>query len=409
MKKTLVALAALASVSAFADVVITGGFDVGYRSTTAGNATEKTAKLITNNNAYTSQIDFVVTEDLGGGLKAIAYAEADFNPAKPSVANASTTNNGYWYTGQFFNSEQYVGVSSASMGTLKLGAPNSEFLNAQGKLQPFGTALGGGYSDTFGRMGAVGTVGISGYIGNATTARVIRNERTIKYDSPVMNGAQVIVEYQPGNAQATGTTATSATTGTSYASNNNAWSATTLNYGNGPLTLTYTTGQISAGANAASGAYKPGTTSLNSGLTAGNLTANNSVAYTQYGGNYDVQSNLKVYLGFSTTKSTNTTASAASTDVENSQSANVAVKYTAGQVDYLFNRVNRTSNLTSDTVGAPNGNSTLTGAGINYNMSKTTMAYVRYEKASNVVTIAGASTNTYGAQTITAVGLLVKF
>ena len=391
--------------SAFADVVITGGFDAGYRSTTAGNAPEKTQKVITNNNAYTSQIDFVVTEDLGGGLKAIAYAEADFNPAKPSVANASTTNNGYWYTGQFFNSEMYAGITSASVGTLKIGSPNSEFLANQGKIQPFGTALGGGYSDTFGRMGTVAGVGISGYIGNATTARVIRNERTIKYDSPVMNGAQVVLEWSPGNSQGSGTTATSTTTGTSYASNNNAWSATTLNYGNGPLTLTYTTGQISAGANPSSGAYKISAQTL----TYGTLTANNSVTYTQYGGNYLLQPNLTAYLGFTTTKSSNTAASSTSTDVEDSKSANVALKYTAGQVDYLFNRINRTSNFASDTLGSPNGNSTLTGAGVNYNFSKMTSAYVRYEKASNVVTIAGSSANTYGAQTITAVGLLVKF
>ena len=404
MKKTLVALAAVSAVSAFADVVITGGFDAGYRSTTAGNAPEKTQKVITNNNAYTSQIDFVVTEDLGGGLKAIAYAEADFNPAKPSVANASTTNNGYWYTGQFFNSEQYVGITSASVGTLKIGSPNSEFLANQGKIQPFGTALGGGYSDTFGRMGTVANVGISGYIGNATTARVIRNERTVKYNSPVFNGAEVVLEWSPGNAQGSGGASTSTTTGTSYANNNNAWSATTLNYGNGPLTLTYTTGQISAGANAASGAITAPST-----LTASKLTANNSISYTQYGGNYLVQPNLTAYLGFTTTKSSNTAAGTSSTDVEDSKSANVALKYTQGQVDYLFNRINRTSNMTTDYVGAPNGNSTLTGAGVNYNFSKMTSAYVRYEKASNVVTIAGTSANTYGAQTITAVGLLVKF
>ena len=407
MKKTLVALAAFSAVSAFADVVITGGFDAGYRSTTAGNAPEKTQKVITNNNAYTSQIDFVVTEDLGGGLKAIAYAEADFNPAKPSVANASTTNNGFWYTGQFFNSEQYVGLTSPSIGTLKIGAPNSEFLNAQGKIQPFGTALGGGYSDTFGRMGTNAGVGISGYAGNATTARVIRNERTIKYDSPVFSGAQVIFEYQPGNGQGSGTTATSTTTGTNYTSNNNAWSATTLNYANGPLTLTYTTGQISAGANAAATAMSTvGTYKINS------ILANDSVTYTQFGGNYVVNSNLTVYAGATTTKSNNTTNGA--TDVEDSRSTNFAVKYTQGQVDYLFNRIQRTSNIALDSVQTPNGNSNLTGAGINYNFSKMSSAYVRYEKASNVVAIAGSTTATdtnskYGAQTITAVGLLVKF
>ena len=395
--------------SAFADVVITGGFDAGYRSTTAGGAPEKTQKVITNNNAYTSQIDFVITEDLGGGVKAIAYGEADFNPAKPNLGNSSTTNNGYWYTGAFFNSEIYLGLTSATAGTIKLGSPNSEFLLGNAKIQPFGTALGGGYSNTFGRMGTNANVGISGFIGAGETARVIRNERTVKYDSPVMNGAQIVLEYSPGNALGTGTTATSTSTGTSYASNNNAWAATTLNYSNGPLTATYVTGQISAGANKASGFYAPGTTTVDSGLAAGKLGANNSITYTMYGGNYVVSPALTAYVGFTTTKGSNTASN--QDDAEDSKSSNVALKYTVGQTDFLFNRIQRQSNLAADTVKNPNGASSLTGLGINYNLSKMTSVYGRYEKASNVVTItpAAGGTNTYGAQTITALGVLVKF
>jgi predicted porin len=398
-------------VSAFAQssVVITGGWDAGYRSTTVGNAPEKSQKVITNNNAYTSQIDFVVTEDLGGGLKAIAFGEADFQSVKPALTNASATNSATWYTGAFFNSEIYVGLTSPTMGTVKLGAPNSEFLLGNAKIQPFGTALGGGYSNTFGRMGTNANVGISGYMGFAETARVVRNERTIKYDSPVMNGAQVVFEYQPGNALGTGTSSNSVTTGTSYASNNNAWAATTLNYNNGPLTLTYVNGQISAGANQATGTVVTPAT-----LIANKLTANGSVTYTMWGGNYVVNPQLTAYAGFTTTKSSNQTQAAASSDVEDSKSSNVALKYTMGQTDFLFNRIQRQSNQATDTVGTPNGASSLTGLGVNYNLSKNTMVYGRYEKASNVVAIPGTATATsantsYGAQTISSLGLLVKF
>jgi len=70
--------------------------------------------------------------------------------------------------------------------------------------------------------------------------------------------------------------------------------------------------------------------------------------------------------------------------------------------------------LATDTFGAPNGASSLTGLGVNYNLSKTTMVYGRYQKASNVVALVGTASATavnsaYGAQTITAAGLLVKF
>ena len=414
MKKTLVALAALASVSAFSqtEVKILGGFDAGYRATSMSNASEKSQKVITNNNAYTSQIDFQITEDLGGGLKAIAWGEADFNSVKPNLTNSTTTNAGYFYTGAFFNSEIYVGLTSPTMGTVKLGAPNSEFLLGNAKIQPFGTALGGGYSNTFGRMGTSSNSSISGFVGMGETSRVARQERTIKYDSPVMNGAQVVVEYSPGNALGTGTTATSTTTGTSYASNNNAWSAATLNYANGPLTLTYVSGQVSAGANVATGQIGAVAT-----LSASKLTANNSISYTMYGGNYVVNPALTLYTGVTTTKSSKATVAASTdTDVEDSRSFNVAVKYTVGNMDILANRVNRTSNLASDTILTPNGNATLTGVGLNYNLSKNTMIYGPYEKAANVVAYANQAAaggnltgNIYGNQTITAVGLLVKF
>jgi len=411
MKKTLVALAAVSAVSAFAqtEVKITGGFDAGYRSTTVGNAPAKSQKVITNNNAYTSQVDFVITEDLGAGLKAIAYGEADFQSVKPNLVNGSSTNSANYYTGAFFNSEIYVGLTSPTMGTIKLGAPNSEFLLGNAKVQPFGTALGGGYSNTFGRMGTNANVGINGYFGAGETARVVRNERTVKYDSPVFNGAQVVVEWSPGNSLGTGGATTSTSDGTSYKDNNNAWSATTLNYGNGPLTLTYSTGQISAGANVSSGTLvTPGTYVINK------LTANGAVNYTLWGGNYVVNPALTVYAGATTTKSTTTAQIAATSDVEDSRSINYALKYTMGQVDILFNRLQRTSNMAADTVGTPNGNSSLTGLGLNYNLSKNTLVYGRYEKASNVVAIAGgtvatAANTSYGAQTITAAGLLVKF
>ena len=84
------------------------------------------------------------------------------------------------------------------------------------------------------------------------------------------------------------------------------------------------------------------------------------------------------------------------------------------QADILFNRVQRQSNLAADTVGTPNGSSSLTGLGLNYNLSKNTMIYGRYEKASNIVAIAGSTVTTannsvYRSKTITAAGLIVKF
>lgn len=71
MKKTLVALAVLAASGAsFAQVTITGELAMGYKSTTtAGAASDSTSSGFGVN---TSGIFFNATEDLGGGMKAVA-------------------------------------------------------------------------------------------------------------------------------------------------------------------------------------------------------------------------------------------------------------------------------------------------------------------------------------------------
>ncbi|RFO97485.1 hypothetical protein DIC66_06325 [Rhodoferax lacus] len=71
MKKTLVALAVLAASGAsFAQVTITGELAMGYKSTTtAGAGSDSTSSGLGVN---TSGIFFNATEDLGGGMKAVA-------------------------------------------------------------------------------------------------------------------------------------------------------------------------------------------------------------------------------------------------------------------------------------------------------------------------------------------------
>ena len=94
MKKTLVALAAVSAVSAFAQTnfqpsgavpnpafkgfVVTGGFDASYANLKykGGNS----VSAITYNSTSTSQITMIGIEDLGGGLKADFNYESDINP-----------------------------------------------------------------------------------------------------------------------------------------------------------------------------------------------------------------------------------------------------------------------------------------------------------------------------------------
>ena len=181
------------------------------------------------------------------------------------------------------------------------------------------------------------------------------------------------------------------------------------------MTLAANASKLSAGDIAAAGFYTPITTSTAAATLAaakvavGPIAAGTNVKYGMYAGNYQVSPDLTVYAGFSTTKTSNQDTASASNTVEDSKSANIAVKYVVGQYDLMLNRLNRTSNLAADAVLAPNGNAKLTGFGINYNLSKMTYAYVRYEKASNIAVNGSAGPAVYGDQSITAIGLRMKF
>jgi predicted porin len=402
MKKTLVALAAFSAVASYAQVTLTGNADVGYRSVSVSNNTAKNLKYFTHNNSSTSAIFFTVKEDLGGGLKANFFAEADFAPSKNALQNSSTTNNGFVYTGGFFNSEVYVGLEG-DFGNVKLGAPNSPALEAAGTTNPFGTALGGGYSDTFGRLGANANVGINGYSGQASTARIIRSERAMVLTTPTFNGVTAQVEYSAKNSNATYTTTTSTSTGTNVTGNNNGLAALALKYNQGPLNAMYYSGRLSGGG-------ASGTISSTGSLTYNGILTGTTVKYDIFGANYTVGA-ATAYIGYTKTKSSDVaTPSATVTDVEDSKSTNYAIKYAVnGNLDVMANRVSRSHNVANTTAYyANNGAATLTGFGADYKFSKMTNLYVRWEKAGNV-NVWGTAANSFGDQTISAVGLRVKF
>ena len=87
-----------------------------------------------------SRLGFKGDEDLGGGLKASFYLEHRFNP------DDGTTN------GVFFKGGSWVGLSSATLGSVKMGRWWSQaFLKSQYAADPFGMGtLGEG---TYGSVG----------------------------------------------------------------------------------------------------------------------------------------------------------------------------------------------------------------------------------------------------------------
>jgi len=250
MKKTLVALAALASVSAFAQtsVVIDGFIDRGYVATNSTNDASD-SKLI-GSNSGTTTVGIKVREDLGAGLSAglsinTDWAELGGATAANAVANAQSTG--------FANSQSFLDITSKDMGTLRLGAPNNFTLtNAISVSAPaFSTGVGSQYSSAYaiaagagtGTSGRGGTVDFSGT--NTATAsnsgaRAIRIANTIQYSSPSFNGVSIHAGYTQANNNVTTISGAGNTPGVTE---------TALRYTNGPVDAMYTTIKYTVGSN----------------------------------------------------------------------------------------------------------------------------------------------------------------
>jgi predicted porin len=181
MKKSLIALAALATVATAAQaqssVTLYGVIDLGIATvnnvasatadnstTTAGGAasgaTGKRSTAMQNGGSGTSRWGVRGTDDLGGGLKANFVLESEFLADDGSTKSSAEA---------LFNRASWVGLSSNSLGSIQLGRMNA-FSYAEGaKFDPFGGNNFGGYI----------AVGQYGYV---------RLENTVQYTSPKFSG-----------------------------------------------------------------------------------------------------------------------------------------------------------------------------------------------------------------------------
>ena len=177
MKKTLIALAAVAATSAsFAQssVTLSGLVDVGFEKRFSGDANK-----VTGNRNATSNWTISGTEDLGGGLKAVFKASTSFNPDDGTLGALSTGTTG----SAFGNNDMFVGLTG-NFGTLRAG-------------RPVNTLYGNAFF-------ANGTKGVSGYDTNTILASLVANagssvfvNNAVQYHSPRFAGFQVQVEYAP--------------------------------------------------------------------------------------------------------------------------------------------------------------------------------------------------------------------
>ena len=223
MKKTLVALAALASVSAFAQssVTIYGALDFGYANTTQdGGATTTNKANVVGGNLYTSRLGFTGVEDLGAGQKSGFTYEVALNATGEGAFSTSTTSG--LRTGQVYLSDAKLGTVTAGYGM------TARHLQAATLDVTGGANIAGNLMTAVG-VGGAGNTGVAG-----TLTNVDYNARAtaVSWTSPTINGWTGIYGHIFGdNNTVTDATAAQATNGNARAD------LLAFAYANGPLTV----------------------------------------------------------------------------------------------------------------------------------------------------------------------------
>jgi predicted porin len=340
MQKKLIALAiAGLSSTAFAQstVTIQGLFDTGYQNFSTEQAGTKTKvnRWGSASNTATTNLTFVVQEDLGNNMKAGLWLESD--PTTPGSSNTA----GLW------NSQNYLWVSG-NFGKVSLGFMNNFALTSALTAQPFGVGMGGGYSAAFGRLSGANVIGaptavaapIATTVGAFAGSRDIRANNSIKWDSPSWSGFTVGLLYRSPNS------------GTNAAADADGQTQIGLNYNNGPLNVSYAHSNLLGNAN--------GTAILNSTLTNNLLAAN----YT-FG-------TFTIYGGWTSSKNNSSPVGV------DARSTNIALKWQATPTIAVMANV-----LKDDDKLAANQDRNLNALGLDYSMSKRTTAYVRWEDGDN--------------------------
>jgi len=385
MKKTLVALAAIASVAAFAQttVSITGNLDFAgarFGGTMGGN--KGTTVTTGNGTSSTSAINLIATEDIGGGTAITAFygidprtMANDSTTSTNQVGSTSTSPNAVTVTG-LLRHEAYV-QASGGFGTVKLGAPNSIGLNVAGDSTPMGTSAG------------------SGYAGHSNTQlnRVIttRYSRSLRYDTPVINGLTASALFAPGSDQAA-VDLTSSSYGALQMPNARRVTEIGLKYSNGPLNASFV--NISQAVQQ----YPTGYYSVSD--TSSAAIFNVATKYNFAALNYTLGATT-LYAGSGTGGGMNVST----TSVTNVKASRYGVKHTMGALDIMAGMTKTVSTAANATTSTTEN---VTGFQLVNNLSKTSAIYLAYEKWDTGATAVATNTTT-GVRNITSIGLRKSF
>lgn len=298
MKKTLVAIAALAATGAFAQsaVTITGTVDVGYNAFKATNGTGDRIGAFTANDEFktttyganksstpgamtSNRIIIAGTEDLGGGRSAGFTYEMPLNYATGASGLGGTAR------------QSSINVADAKLGTVSLGRQYSPIFSAGAAFDAGGANNMSGGRTVYGKHTLV-------YAPTESTATVsapdsfTRVDSSVMYTSPTMSGFTAKLMTAKNSTTTDDAQAAAATTG---ASTSRVDRGLSIAYANGPLAAQVAThyyeNQATAGmstkATVAGASYDLGVVklmaSMNDSKSEASGAQTNSYKGTQYG------------------------------------------------------------------------------------------------------------------------------
>ncbi|WP_296448185.1 porin [Rhodoferax sp. UBA5149] len=342
MKKTLIALAALAATGAFAQSTVTlyGRLDAGYSANTtttttaAGVSTEARDNGINNNGLATSYWGMRGSEDLGGGLR------ANFNLETDVQIDTGTTGTSAGAGATAFDRISTIGLSGG-FGSVMVGRFYTPMFLSTNSTDVFGT--GGAYTVNLFTDG-------------------VRASNAVWYSTPAMGGFSAMLMLGRND---TGTTAANATSGVT---------GLKVNYAAGPLMVT--------------AAYSK-TESTAAGVDLENTGAT-------IGGTYDFGV-AKLFANYIRDKNQSNPGFTTFPAFNEKTEANLGVSVPMGAVTILaaYGRNTQDTVVAAGVVDGQSGNDYVVG--VTYDLSKRTALYVKtgvYNKLDNTALSSGSKTQT---------------
>ncbi len=365
-------------------VSITGTLDLGIQRidykgqgiTNAGGA----------NGSTTSNIVIGGNEDMGGGLIAAFRWEIDPDFANTVGKTAGTPATGTTSNVTSFlgNGYSFLGLKSAQYGNVEFGTLNYATLYANGDGNSgFGTAIGSGY--------------------RVTSFDAVRGQNGASYETPAFMGLTAKAIVIAKNAVQSGSPASG--NAVNQQNGRDGSQELSLAYANGPLTARYAVLKMNQFADATNGSA----TVVNGAGAAFNLKTLSATYAIGAGsiGYFNQVASSDVLLSNSATLS-NQQYDRKTNGISGKYAVTPTITLMA---NYAQVKVGTEANLAA--VPTVNGASTkVTGLGVDYALSKRTVAYFRTEKDKDDAIIRGVTgygTNKAGTYNATAVGIRHAF